>query len=57
MYVVRGRGVRLYTRSATRGDDGAMEERDRVGERGGKRDRGWPGEDGKDMRELPVQLH
>lgn len=48
--------MRLYTRSATR-RDGAMEERDRVGERGGKRDRVGGGKDGKDMRELPVQLH
>lgn len=49
MYVVRGHGVRLYTRLVTR-RDGATEERDRIGERGGKRDRvgegGWKGYEG-----------
>jgi len=50
MYIIRGHGVRLHMRSATR-RDGVMKERD--SERGGKRGE----EDGKDMRELPVQLH
>lgn len=41
--------MRLYTRSATRRDDATVE-RDRVGERGGKRDQvgegGWKGYEG-----------
>lgn len=47
-YIVRGDGVRLYTRDtwAVQGDGAAEERRDRVGEDGRARGGGWKGYEG-----------
>jgi len=51
-YVVRGHGVRLYTRSQREGMERWKKETGLVNVVVRE-----TGEDGKDMRELPVQLH